>query len=80
MRNVLAYAGKNGRHVASAFISTAFAQDDAKTARSQWRKVADQLRRKLAAFLDNAETNVLAYMTFAAPDSSKLHLPRLVTM
>ncbi|MGY4319425.1 hypothetical protein ACVWW1_008752 [Bradyrhizobium sp. JR3.5] len=28
----------------SAFIATAFAQDDAEAARAQWRKVADQLR------------------------------------
>jgi len=29
MRNVLAHAGKSGRRVVSAFIATAFAQDDA---------------------------------------------------
>jgi putative transposase len=76
MRNVLAYAGKNGRRVVSAFIATAFAQDDAKAARTQWRKVADQLRPKLpklAAFLDEAEADVLAYMTFPAAHRSKLH-------
>jgi putative transposase len=32
MRNVLAHAGKQGRRVVSAFIATAFAQDDAKAA------------------------------------------------
>ena len=69
MRNVLAHAGRQGRRVVSAFIATAFAQDDAEAARAQWRKVADQLRPKLpklAAFLDEAETDVLAYMTFPA--------------
>ncbi|MFX5972588.1 transposase, partial [Acinetobacter baumannii] len=67
MRNALAHAGKSGRRVVSAFIATAFAQDDAEAARAQWRKVADQLRPKLpklAGFLDEAETDVLAYMTF----------------
>src|SRR5436853_431385 len=67
MRNVLAHAGKSGRRVVSAFIATAFAQDDGEAARTQWRKVADQLRPKLpklAGFLDEAETDVLAYMTF----------------
>jgi putative transposase len=67
MRNALAHAGKSGRRVVSAFIATAFAQDDAEAARTQWRKVADQLRPKLpklAGFLDEAETDVLAYMTF----------------
>ena len=33
MRNVLAHAGKQGRRVVSAFIGTAFAQDDAERAR-----------------------------------------------
>ena len=46
MRNALAHAGKSGRRVVSAFIATAFAQDDAEAARLQWRKVADQLRRR----------------------------------
>jgi len=76
MRNVLAYAGKNGRRVVSAFIGTAFAQDDAEAARLQWRRVADQLRPKLpklAAFLDDAEADVLAYMTFPATHRAKLH-------
>jgi putative transposase len=76
MRNVLAYAGKNGRRVVSAFIATAFAQDDAEAARTQWRRVADQLRPKLpklAAFLDEAEADVLAYMTFPAAHRVKLH-------
>ncbi|MGY2812046.1 transposase-like protein [Bradyrhizobium sp. USDA 4506] len=40
MRNALAHAGKSGRRVVSAFIATAFAQDDAEAARAQWRKVA----------------------------------------
>jgi len=76
MRNVLAHAGKQGRRVVSAFIATAFAQDDAHTAKAQWRKVADQLRPKLpklAALLDEAEPDVLAYMTFPAAHRAKLH-------
>ncbi|MGY4568160.1 transposase-like protein [Bradyrhizobium sp. USDA 3256] len=55
MRNALAHAGKSGRRVVSAFIATAFVQDDAEAARAQWRRIADQLRPKLpklAAFLD----------------------------
>ena len=76
MRNVLAHAGKSGRRVVSAFIATAFAQDDADAARAQWRRVADQLRPKLpklAAFLDDAETDVLAYMSFPPAHRTKLH-------
>jgi putative transposase len=45
-------------------------------ARSQWRRVSDQPRPKLpklAAFPDEAEADVLAYMTFPAPHRAKLH-------
>jgi len=76
MRNALAHAGKSGRRVVSAFIATAFAQDDAEAAKAQWRRVADQLRPtvpKLAAFLDEAEADVLAYMSFPAAHRAKLH-------
>jgi putative transposase len=47
MRNALAHADKSGRRVVSAFIATAFAQDDAQAASTQWRGVADQLRSKI---------------------------------
>src|ERR1700719_1601735 len=76
MRNVLAHAGKQGRRVVAAFIGTAFAQDDAEAARAQWRQVADQLRprvKKLAELMDEAESDVLAYMSFPAAHRSKLH-------
>lgn len=76
MRNALAHAGKSGRRVVSAFIATAFAQDDAAAAREQWRRVADQLRPtvpKLAALMDQAESDVLAYMSFPAAHRVKLH-------
>jgi transposase-like protein len=76
MRNVLAHAGRQGRRVVSAFIATAFAQNDAAAARVQWRLIADQIRPKvpkLAALMDEAETDVLAYMTFPAQHRAKLH-------
>ena len=76
MRNALAHAGKSGRRVVSAFIATAFAQDDAEAAKAQWRRIADQLRPKLpklAAFLDEAEADVLAYMTFPKDHRAKIH-------
>ena len=76
MRNVLAHAGRSGRRVVSAFIATAFAQDDADAAKVQWRKVADQLRLKvpkLAALMNTAEPDVLAYMGFPAQHRVKLH-------
>ena len=76
MRNALAHAGKSGRRVVSAFVATAFAQNDAEAAKQQWRHVADQLRPKLpklAALMDEAEPDVLAYMSFAPQHRAKLH-------
>ena len=76
MRNALAHAGRSGRRVVSAFIATAFAQDDARQAKAQWRRVADQLRPKvpkLATLMDQAETDVLAYMSFPPQHRAKLH-------
>jgi len=76
MRNAMAHAGKSGRRVVSAFIGTAFAQNDAEAASQQWRRIADQLRPKapkLAQLRDDAEPDVLAYMTFPAQHRSKLH-------
>jgi transposase-like protein len=76
MRNVLAHAGKSGRRVVAAFIATAFAQDDADAAKAQWRLVADQIRAKLpklAALLDDAEPDVLAFMTFPKEHRVKIH-------
>ena len=76
MRNVLAHAGKSGRRVVSAFIATAFAQETPEAASVQWRAVADQIRpkvSKLAAIMDEAEHDVLAYMSFPAAHRAKLH-------
>jgi transposase-like protein len=76
MRNALAHAGKTQRRVVSAFIGTAFVQDDADAARTQWRQVADQLRikvPKLAGFMDDAETDVLAFMGFPKDHRAKIH-------
>ena len=76
MRNALAHAGKSSRRVVSAFMATAFAQDSAGAAKTQWRKVADQLRPKLpklSGFMDEAEDDVLAYMSFPADHWSKIH-------
>ena len=51
----------------AATIRTVFVQPDAATAREQWRKVADGFRSRfgrLAELLDEAETEVLAYLAF----------------
>jgi len=67
MRNALAHAGKTQRRMVSAAIGTVFVQDSADAARTQWRSVADQLRGKfpkLGILMDEAENDVLAFMTF----------------
>jgi putative transposase len=76
MRNAMAHAGKTQRRIVSAWVGTAFAQDDAAAARKQWRHVADELRPrvpKLAALLDEAEADVLAYMGFPIQHRAKIH-------
>lgn len=76
MRNVLGHAGRQGRRVVAALIGTAFVQDDAEAATKQWRQVADQLRPKvpkLAALMDEAEADVLAFMTFPKDHRPKIH-------
>jgi transposase-like protein len=75
-RNALAHAGKRGRRVVAAFIATAFAQETEQAAKAQWRSVADQLRPtlpKLSALMDEAESDVLAYMNFPRDHRTKIH-------
>ncbi len=75
-RNALAHAGKAQRRIVSAWIGTAYAQEDAPRRHTQWRTVADQLRPKvpkLATLMDSAEEDVLAYMHFPAAHRTKLH-------
>jgi putative transposase len=75
-RNALAHAGKAQRRIVSAWIGTAYAEADAEGAKRQWRTVADQLRPKvpkLAALMDSAEEDVLAYMAFPTAHRAKLH-------
>jgi putative transposase len=67
MRNALAHASKGQRQMVLALINTAFAQETTEAAHDQWRVVADHFRPKLpklAAFLDEAEHDVLAFTTF----------------
>ncbi len=76
MRNALAYVPKGQHTMVAAAIRQAFIQPDHDSAVQTWRHVADQLRPrwpKLGAFMDNAETDVLAYMAFPAQHRTKLH-------
>ncbi len=67
VRNVLALVPKAASQMVAATIRTVFVQPDAASARETWRRVADGFRPKwprLAALLDDAEPDVLAYLAF----------------
>jgi putative transposase len=76
LRNALAHAGKGQRQMVLALINTVFAQDNQQEAIKQWRAVADQLRGnfpKLAVLMDDAESDVLAFMTFPKAHRVQIH-------
>ena len=76
LRNALAYANKGQRQAVLAVINTIFAQDSAEAASAQWRLVSDQLREKfpkLAAMLDAAEQDVLAFTSFPRAHRLQIH-------
>jgi transposase-like protein len=67
VRNVLALVPKSAAQMVAASIRTVFAEPDAEQARAQWRKVRDSLAGRfprVAALLDAAEADVLAYLAF----------------
>jgi putative transposase len=67
VRNALALVPKSAAQMVAATIRTVFVQPDAQAAREQWRRVADGFRGRyprLAALLDEAEADVLAYLAF----------------
>jgi transposase-like protein len=76
MRNALAHAPKGQREMVAAAIRTAFVQQDHAAAVTQWRQVAESLRHrfeKLARLMDQAEADVLAFMTFPKDHRTKIH-------
>ena len=76
MRNALAYVPKAQHQMVAAAIRTVFMQADHAAASKTWRQVADQLRQripKLAAMMDEAETDVIAFMAFPKSHWPKLH-------
>src|SRR5580704_12430538 len=76
MRNALAYVPKTQQSMVAAALRQAFLQPDRAQASAMLRHVADQLRQKwpkLAAFIDDSETDVLSYLDFPEQHRSKLH-------
>lgn len=75
MRNVLAHVHKRHQSMVAAAIRTVFAQQDQAAAQAQWREIADSLREqfpKVAALMDEAETDVLAHTAFPVDHWSKI--------
>jgi len=67
MRNALAQVPKKHHAMVATVIRTAFVQETAEEARSQWRETAERLRErfpKLGALMDEAEQDVLAFTGF----------------
>lgn len=67
IRNALALVPKSSSQMVAATIRTVFSQPDAASAREQWRRVTESFRDRfprLAQLLDEAETDVLAYLAF----------------
>src|SRR3954470_10618552 len=76
MRNALAYVPKTQQSMVAAALRQAFLQPDRAQASAMLRHVADQSRPKwpkLAAFIDDSETDVLSYLDFPEQHRSKLH-------
>jgi transposase-like protein len=76
MRNALAHVPKGQHSMVAAAIRAVFTQPDRAAAGQAWRHVADQLRArfpKLAALMDEAEDDVLAFMNFPRQHWQKLH-------
>ena len=76
-RNALAHVPKGQQAMVAAAIRQAFVQPNRKAAgETRAAHVADQLRArwpKLGALMDEAEHDVLAYLTFPAQHRLKLH-------
>ena len=67
LRNALALVPRGAQQLVAATIRTVFAQPTTEQAREQWRRVADSFRERwpwLAALMDEAEADVLAYVAF----------------
>ena len=76
MRNTLAHVPKTQQSMVAAALRQAFLQPDRAQASQMLRHVADQLRQKwlkLAAFIDDSETDGLSYLDFPEQHRSKLH-------
>ena len=75
MRNAMASVNVKQRGMVAAAIRTATAQETEKEAHTEWKSVAERLRERfprVAALMEEAEHDVLAYMSF-----HKSHWPQI---
>jgi transposase-like protein len=75
IRNALAYVPRAAAPMVAATIRTVFAQPDAPGAHEQWHRVVESLRARfprLAALLEAAEADVLAYLAFPRAHWTKI--------
>ncbi len=78
MRNALAYLPKTQQSMVAAALRQAFLQPDRAQASPMLRHVADQLRPKgpkLAAFIDDSETDGLSYLDFPSNTAANYTAP-----
>src|SRR5436309_188193 len=76
MRNALSYVAKTQQSMVAAALRQAFIKPDRAQASQTLRHVADQLRQKwpkLAAFIDDSETDVLSHLDFPEQHRAKVH-------
>jgi putative transposase len=68
VRDALGLVPKSAQQMVAATIGTVFAQPDPSSARTTWGRVAESFRARslprLAQLLDDAEDEVLAYLSF----------------
>jgi len=75
IRNALAYVPRSAAPMVAATIRTVFVQPDAAGAHEQWHRVVETLRARfprLAALLEAAEADVLAYLVFPRAHWTKI--------
>ncbi|MBF0563043.1 MAG: IS256 family transposase, partial [Alphaproteobacteria bacterium] len=76
MRNAMAHVGPSQRPMVIALLKTIFVEETLEAAKARWREVTDRLREKfsrLAAMMDQAEDDVLAYMAFPKAHWTKIY-------
>ena len=78
MRNALAYVPNTQQTMVAAALRQAFLQPDRAQASAMLRHLADRFRQKwpkLAAFIDDSETEVLSYLDFPSRTAANCTAP-----